>query len=344
MSEAYSNSGAESFYRLLLWLYPTKFRRAYGQEMVQVFHDCYRDALESDDVDIAIVKFWSLVLFDVVKTASLEHGASLVSFFKQLIGIEEEHFMSALLNLDVAARTDIGRVRSVNEDSMVSIVPQDTHILKDRGALFVVADGMGGHTKGDVASVLAVNTVRDTYYHDTNPDIATSLQNALKQANIRVCQANAGQNTEKNFMGTTCVAAVLKDDRIYVSNAGDSLAYIVRGNAVMQIAEDHSWVAEQVRTGAMSEAEARAAGKNNMIVRCLGEKPDEEMFVTSQPVQDRDILVLCTDGLHTLIGEDEIRDIVTHYGSDDAAQRLIARANENGGPDNITALVVKVSM
>jgi len=343
MSETQDNSGAESFYHLLLWLYPTKFRHAYGHEMMQVFRDCYRDALEQNEA-FALSRFWSLILLDVVKTASTERFTSLVSFFKHMFGIEKEHFMSALLSLDVAARTDIGRVRSLNEDNMVSIVPQDTQVMKDRGALFVVADGMGGHAKGKVASELAVNTVRDTYYHDTNPDIATSLQNALRQANLLICQQKPEPDTEKSFMGTTCVAAVLKGERVYVSNAGDSLAYIVRGNSVMQIAENHSWVAEQVRRGAMSEAEARAAGKNNVIVRCLGETPDTEMYVTSEPVQDRDILVLCTDGLHNLIGEDEIRDIVTQYGSDEAAQRMIARANEAGGPDNITALVVKVSL
>jgi serine/threonine protein phosphatase PrpC len=383
MSETQVNSGAESLYRLLLWLYPAKFRRAYGQEMMQVFRDCYRDLQEQSEGllsaratpnelslaratpdelslarattrdrpyytrgsrDLALVRFWCLVLFDLVKTASTEHFASFVSLFKRMIGIEKEQFMSALLSLDVAARTDIGRVRSLNEDNMVSIVPQDTQVMTDRGALFVVADGMGGHAKGEVASELAVNTVRDTYYHDSNPDIAASLQNALRQANLLICQQKPEPDTEKSFMGTTCVAAVVKGDRVYVSNAGDSLAYIVRGNQVMQIAENHSWVAEQVRNGAMSEAEARAAGKNNVIVRCLGETPDTEMFVTSEPVQDRDILVLCTDGLHNLIGEDEIRDTVTQYGTDEAAQRLIARANESGGPDNITALVVKVGL
>jgi protein phosphatase len=223
--------------------------------------------------------------------------------------------------------------------------------MEKKGALFVVADGMGGHTKGDVASEMAVTLIRDAYYQDESDDILTSLRQAVEHANEAIYRQNEalfqGKDEEemaKNGMGTTCVAAVLKDNMVYVANAGDSLVYIVRGGQVMQIAQNHSWVAEQVREGKMTQDEAEAQGKGNVITRCLGISLDLEVYAGSKEVQNGDVLILCTDGLHGLVSEDEIRTIVEHYGSDESASRLIARANENGGPDNITAVVVRVSL
>lgn len=254
--------------------------------------------------------------------------------------------MPGLLNLNVASRTDIGRIHAANEDNLASVVPQDVQILVKKGALFVVADGMGGHKQGDVASEMAVNVIRDTYYQDESDDIPTSLRRAVEQANTLIYQQNEKQSTDEYTMnmGTTCVAAVLKDATVYVANAGDSLAYIVRNGQVKQIAQNHAWVVEQVRLGTMSEAEAQAQGKSNVITHCLGSTPDVEVYVGSEQVQNRDVLVLCTDGLHTLVSEDEIRTIIEQYGSEESASRLIALANENGGSDNITTIVVRISL
>ena len=243
----------------------------------------------------------------------------------------------SLLTLDTAARTDIGLKRANNEDNVVTVVPTDGQVMAQKGALFVVADGMGGHTKGDVASELAVNTIRDTYYQDTRSDIATALRASVEQANKVIFEHD-------KHMGTTCVAAVLKENTVYIANTGDSFVYLIRAGQMRQLAEDHSWVAEQVRIGAMTREEAEAQGKGNVIVRCLGETRDVEVYVGIEQVQDKDILVLCTDGLHTLVSEDEIRAIAEQYEPQESVQRLIARANENGGTDNITAAVIRVSL
>ncbi len=192
-----------------------------------------------------------------------------------------------------------------------------------------------------------------TYYQDTNEDIASSLRTAIEQANAVTCERNEAQSIEykddeeiRPFegMGTTCVAAVLKDSTVYVANTGDSLVYLIHAGHVQQIAENHSWSAEQVRIGKMTQIEAEAAGNSNVITRCLGIKRDVNVYVGAQQVQDKDILVLCTDGLHMQVSEDEMHTLVEQYAPEESAQRLIARANENGGPDNITAIVVRVSL
>ena len=337
-------------YRFLLLLYPASFRRIYEREMLQTFHDYYRNTIQHEGVT-GLTSLWSLVLRDLVVTACSEHVRAGISFLKHLFGLQvKEYALMSLMTLDVGTRTDIGRKRAVNEDNATSVIPQDFQTMTQKGALFVVADGMGGHTQGDVASELAVNTIRDTYYQDTSDDIAASLRRAVERANLMIFERNGGrpEPTEDiksgQWMGTTCVAAVLKDNTVYVANAGDSLAYIVRAGSIRQIAEDHSWPAEQVRAGKMTRAEADAQGKSNIISRCLGIHHDVDVYVGTEQVQDKDILVLCTDGLHIQVSEDEIRTLVEQYSPEESAQRLIARANESGGPDNITAVVVRVSL
>ncbi len=328
---------SEMLYHALLWLYPPSFRRMYGREMLQTFRDCYRDSVQHEGV-AGLVALWRLVLPDVVVSVCSEQVRAGISLLRRLSGLQEKEYrLMSLLTLDTAARTHIGLKRANNEDNVVTVVPTDAQVMAQKGALFVVADGMGGHAKGDVASELAVNTIRDTYYQDTRSDIATVLREAVEQANKVIFDSD-------KHMGTTCVAVVLKESTVYIANTGDSFVYLIRTGQMRQLAEDHSWVAEQVRTGAMTREEAEAQGKGNVIVRCLGETRDVEVYVGTEQVQDKDILVLCTDGLHGLVSEDEIRAIAEQYEPEESVQRLIARANENGGTDNITAAVIRVSL
>ena len=343
-------SHAEMLYRFLLLLYPASFRRVYEREMLQTFHDYYRDTRQREGI-AGLTSLWSLVLRDLVVTACSEHVHAGINFLKHLFDLHtKEYALMSLLTLDVGTRTDIGLTRAVNEDNVTSVIPEDQQIMTQKGALFVVADGMGGLAQGDVASELAITTICDVYYQDTNDDIAASLHKAVERANLVIFERNGFQpELTKEIkpvqgMGTTCVAAVLKDSTVYVANAGDSLAYIVHAGSIRQIAENHSWVAEQVRTGKMTQAEADAEGKSNVITRCLGVENTVDVYVGTEQVQDKDILVLCTDGLHNQVSEEEIRTLVEQYSPEESAQRLIARANENGGPDNITAVVVRVSL
>ena len=227
-----SPSSSERLYRALLWLYPAQFRRTYGREMAQTFRDCYREE-QGRGGSRSIARLWSIVLSDLVNSVCVEHWKASITFFKSLVGLEKESLMThTLLNLDVALRTDIGH-RPSNEDNMISYVPEDQQVMAKKGAIFVVADGLGGYKQGEVASELAVNTIRDTYYQDTNEDIATSLHFAVEHANALIWQRNGEKfqdategEKEQIGMATTCVAAVLQNDRIYVANVGDSLAYV----------------------------------------------------------------------------------------------------------------------
>ncbi len=333
-------------YRVLLRLYPVSFRNSYSHEMEQLLRDYYHQQLYTGHAGSAGdgVALWRFILVDLFKSLPGEYIAAIKRGFRY----GKEFTMVAPLQISVAQKSDIGRVRALNEDKMVAILPQDTDVRHERGALFIVADGMGGHAQGDVASELAINTIREAYYQDTTTDTLVSLENALKQANNAIYQeqqrqSSQQQETEKHGMGATCVVAVLKDHTLYLANVGDSLAYLIDEQGIRQLAENHSWVDEQVRKGTMTEEQALKIHDRNVITRALGSGPDVEPYLASIPVKAGEILVLCTDGLHGLVSEAEIRAIATQYTPEESVQRLIELANERGGPDNITAVVAKIA-
>ncbi len=249
--------------------------------------------------------------------------------------------MANQLRLDVAQLTDVGRKREHNEDNMAYVIPKDSQVMSMKGALFIVADGMGGHAAGEVASEIAVDTVSNVYYMDDNLDVAGPLLQAIKRANVAIHQ-RAAENMLRSGMGTTCVAAVLRGNAAYIANVGDSRAYLVRQGQVKQISLDHSWVAEQVRAGLLTEDQARTHAQRNVITRSLGTQPDVEVDVFRELIQPGDTLVLCSDGLSGLISDEELMRIVEQSVPQESVYHLVERANENGGPDNITAIVVQV--
>ncbi|WP_151726908.1 Stp1/IreP family PP2C-type Ser/Thr phosphatase [Thermogemmatispora aurantia] len=250
--------------------------------------------------------------------------------------------MAKQLRLDVAQLTDVGRRREHNEDNMAYVIPKDPQVMATKGSLFIVADGMGGHAAGEVASEIAVDTVSTAYYQDDSDEVPVALVRAIKRANAAIHQ-RAAENMLRNGMGTTCVAAVLRGNMAYIANVGDSRAYLIRGKTVKQISQDHSWVAEQVRAGLLTEDQARTHAQRNVITRSLGTQPDVEIDIFTEPLQEGDSLVLCTDGLSGLITEDELQDIVNRFVPQESVYHLVERANENGGPDNITAIVIRVN-
>ena len=249
--------------------------------------------------------------------------------------------MSKQLRLDVAQLTDVGRKRSQNEDNMAYVIPKDPQVMARKGALFIVADGMGGHAAGEVASEIAVDTVSNSYYQDDSDEITVSLMNAIRRANSLIHQ-RAAENMLRSGMGTTCVAAVLRGNTAYIANVGDSRAYLVRNSQIKQVSQDHSWVEEQVRAGLLTKDQARSHAQRNVITRCLGTQSEVEIDVFSEPLEEGDSLILCTDGLSGLVGEEELQTIVTQHVPQESVYHLVERANENGGSDNITAIVIRV--
>ena len=254
---------------------------------------------------------------------------------------EKSALATKQLRIDVAQLTDVGRRREHNEDNMAYVIPKDPQVMTKKGALFIVADGMGGHAAGEVASEIAVDTVSNVYYQDDSDDVAVSLLHAIKRANVSIHQ-RAAENMSRIGMGTTCVTAVLRGDMAYIANVGDSRAYIIRSSQVRQVSQDHSWVAEQVRAGILTEDQARTHAQRNVITRCLGTQADVEVDVFAELLQEGDSLVLCTDGLSGLVSDEDLQRIVDQFVPQESVYHLVERANENGGPDNITAIVVRV--
>jgi PPM family protein phosphatase len=336
---------SERLYRLLLFAYPRAFREEYASEMLLVFRDAYREAVYWQGTP-GILRLWRDFFFDFVKTACIEHGRSWIQRGGREFALagKEQLAMTLQFTLDIAQRTDIGRTRAHNEDNLVSVVPEDSHLLQTRGALFVVSDGMGGHTRGEVASELAVEKVKEYYYQDLQNDIPTALQQAMNRANAAISQANEAEKAQRGSsdMGATCVAAVLHDQILYAANVGDSRVYVLREGQLHQVTRDHSLVAQLVESGEITPAEARTHEKRNQIYRAFG-IPDVEVDLFTEPVQEGNTIILCTDGLSNVVDDDELRAVVEQYGPKESVEHLIARANEAGGPDNVTAIVVRVS-
>ena len=330
---------AERMYRVLLLAHPRSFREAYEREMVQLFRDCYREARERGGA-LGVPRLWAELLYDLALAATAMRLRALSAWLQRMLGLQSHQLQfSGYPALQAAFRTDIGRVRERNEDRGTYVIPDDTTLYADKGALFVVADGMGGHAMGDVASDLAVRTVQSAYYRGDASDIAAALAGAVREAHAAI-QREAPPDV---MMGSTCVAAVIKGDTAYVANVGDSRAYLVRDGQIRQISRDHSLVAELVRAGLLTEEQARTHEQRNLIYRSLGSSGEVEVDLFTEPVREGDTLVLCSDGLCGLVDDDELRAIVERGEPEESVRTLIERANERGGPDNITAVVARVS-
>ena len=333
-------------YHLMLRTYPRRFREEYATEMFLAFRDAYCETSKQQGT-LGVLSLWCDFFCDYVKTVCIEHVQSWMQHSERNFSLAREGqlAMTKQFNLVVAQSTDIGRMRTSNEDNLASYVPEDSGALQARGALFVVSDGMGGHGHGKVASELAVQKVKEYYYQDLQNDIPTALQDAIKQANVDIYEAKEAvraPGTNDLLMGATCVAAVLHDQMLYAANVGDSRVYVLHEGDLRQVTRDHSLVAQLVEQGEITLAEARAHEKRNQIYRSLG-LPEVEVDIFTESVQEGDTLILCTDGLTGVIEDEDLRAIVEHYSPEDSVQRLIARANEAGGPDNVTAIVVSVS-
>lgn len=330
---------SERVYRLLLLAHPRPFREAYAREMIQTFRDCYRDAREQDGV-LGVARLWSGLLSDLAVAATAQRLRTLGAWLRRLLNPAPQQLaFSGYPAFEVALRTDIGRVRERNEDRGTYVIPEDAALFADKGALFVIADGMGGHALGDVASDLAVRTVQSAYYGQQRGDVPSALTAAIREAHAAI-QRQAPPDV---LMGTTCVAAVIHGETVYVANVGDSRAYLVREGTIRQISRDHSLVAELVRAGLLSEQQARTHQQRNLIYRSLGGRGEVEVDLFAEPVREGDILVLCSDGLSGLVEDDELRATVESCEPEESVRTLIERANERGGTDNITAVVARVS-
>ncbi|MDO4289686.1 MAG: Stp1/IreP family PP2C-type Ser/Thr phosphatase [Eggerthellaceae bacterium] len=227
------------------------------------------------------------------------------------------------------SRTDVGCVREHNEDSLIVAPP-----------LYVVCDGMGGHAAGEVASEIAVNVIASNA--PAFPD-ATALGQAVEEANLAILRA-AHEGVGRAGMGCTCTAAMIENERLVIAQVGDSRAYLLHQGHLQQLTRDHSLVADLVESGQITPAEARVHPKRSVITRALGSDPHTQPDLFEINVETGDRLLLCSDGLSSMIEDDEIEGILVHTADPQlAASQLVNAAIAAGGLDNVTTVVVDVT-
>lgn len=236
------------------------------------------------------------------------------------------------------AKTDIGSKRSMNQDFLYC----SEEAVGSFRNLFIVADGMGGHKAGDHASKLCVESMVRSIEQSEHKTPVSVFDEAVEVANQAVYR-EAREHAEYEGMGTTMVACTLQGDTLYVANIGDSRLYLIR-DCIEQITDDHSLVEEMVKKGNLTESEARIHPQKNIITRALGIDNTVQADYFEVTVQNSDIILLCSDGLSNMLDDDELEYIVKHSDSlENAGEILVARANENGGNDNITVVLAEVS-
>ncbi|MBC7752820.1 MAG: Stp1/IreP family PP2C-type Ser/Thr phosphatase [Moraxellaceae bacterium] len=218
---------------------------------------------------------------------------------------------------------------------------QDSFLIDERLGVFVVADGVGGHMGGEVASVLAVETVREVIGHPKARDFQPKqvLMQAYEEASHRIFD-RAAQETRLNGMGTTMVMGYVRDSHIYIANVGDSRAYLFRKPYVWQLTEDHSLINEQVRLGLLTEEQAHKVIGKNVITRSVGFERDVFPDVIEREISAGDVYIFCSDGLSGMITDAKILQIMLDHPIEKTAEILIQQALAHGGEDNVTALVL----
>lgn len=242
------------------------------------------------------------------------------------------------MNLTLVGRTHTGKVRQQNEDR-IWLPPDGVH--EGQPALLIVADGMGGHQSGEVASAETVDRFVSTFFA-AEGDPGQRLRRAVDAANSHVWALSESDQRYQG-MGSTLVAAVVEANRAWVCHVGDSRCYLIRGGRPLRVTADHSWVAEEVRAGRMSERTARTHPRRNLITRGIGAGPSVEPDISCHDdVRAGDILLLCSDGLTSVVDDREIAQVASHNSPRETVDRLIELANQRGGPDNVSVVLAHV--
>lgn len=241
------------------------------------------------------------------------------------------------MNVQAWCQTDVGLRRSNNQDSF---------LIDESLGLYLVADGMGGHVGGEVASRMAVETVRDVVQQALReagarrPNARAVLVKAYEAACAAIYDKSQEPNSDLEGMGTTLVAAFLLGDTLYIGNVGDSRAYLYSQGQLFQITEDHSLVNEQVRAGLLKESDVEKFASKNVITRSVGFEREVQVDIIERTVQPGDMILICSDGLSGMVADARIAEICGTLQPKDVVSRCIDEAKANGGDDNVTTLVI----
>ena len=246
--------------------------------------------------------------------------------------------------IEAASLTDVGRQRSNNEDSYLYWEPDSDEDFLRKGRLAVVADGMGGYEGGQEASRLAVETVRAIYDNAFGSDPQSTLTAAFQAAHQNI-QRYAQDHPQFYGMGTTCTALSIVERQLHFAHVGDSRLYLIRPESISRLTRDHSYVGRLVESGIVRSEDAESHPQRHILTAALGSGRDITPHAPDHPVplQEGDILLLCTDGLWGLVGDPDLTRVVQANPPTEACQKLVTMALDRGGPDNITVLVLRVS-
>ena len=246
--------------------------------------------------------------------------------------------------LEVASLSDVGRQRTNNEDSCLYWEPDSHDDFLRKGRLAVIADGMGGYEGGQEASRLAVDTVRHVYDRNFSDDPQTALTSGLCSAHDTI-QRFAVEHPQFAGMGTTCTALSIVGRQLYFAHVGDSRLYLLRGGVTFRLTRDHSYVGRLVESGIVRSEDAESHPQRHILTAALGSGREINPHTPDEPIplEEGDVLVLCTDGLWSVIGETELARIAIGEAPVDACMKLVHAALERGGPDNVTVVVLRIS-
>lgn len=271
-------------------------------------------------------------------------------FWNKLFGrtekkkIDHDAVTAEIEPLNVVVLSDLGNIRTNNEDIGRFFRMTDVDVLKQKGYLLVVADGMGGHEAGEVASRIAAETVSEYYFDaEAGLGIEKSLAKSLTAANKRIYNMSAANKMYKG-MGTTCTCVALVGDSIYFGHVGDSRAYLIQSNkTIEQITTDHTYVQELVNNGDIRPEEAAHHPKRNILTNAMGTKPDTSVDTGLHPTKfgEQDRILLCSDGLYEYVKDEEIVSILLNQDLHEAASIFIREAKKRGGHDNITVVLAE---
>jgi serine/threonine protein phosphatase PrpC len=249
-----------------------------------------------------------------------------------------------MLEVQFGQASDLGKIRTNNEDAMGSFIPASRQQARTHGYLFAVADGVGGMDLGEVASATAISVITEEFAKaQAGTMLISLLPRLIQHANAAVHDCTLAPEYRGKKMATTLVACAIRYDQAIVSHVGDSRCYLVRNGNAKQITQDHTWVNEQRKMGIISASEMAESESRHVLIRSLG----PEMFVspdtTAVTLLAGDVLVLCSDGVHDELNEAELSTIVSQTKNiDEIVRELVARAVEIDGNDNTTAQVIRV--
>ncbi|MFT3932653.1 MAG: Stp1/IreP family PP2C-type Ser/Thr phosphatase [Chitinophagaceae bacterium] len=244
-------------------------------------------------------------------------------------------------DIKVVILSDLGNIRTNNEDAGLFVRMADDAM--EKGCLLMVADGMGGHQAGEVASKMATEIVSREYFkNDGNSNIEKQLSKVFTLANKNIFDA-AAANPAQRGMGTTCTALVVNNQHLYYAHVGDSRAYILKQNTISRITQDHTYVQELVNKGEITAAEAEEHPQRNILTNAMGTKPQVRVDAGKAAMlfEDNDRLLLCSDGLYDYLNDDELAAILSNTSLQEAAAQMVEEAKKRGGHDNITVVLAE---